>query len=172
MATIDFDMQKQQHSNWCWAAVAVSVARYFDPDSKWCQCRLATRMAKREKLNVAKCGTCRKTIGVPEKCNQPWYLKKALRIVKRLRGKPTGSLLSFRKTKELIKAGRPVCARILWGQGPAAHFVVISGCFTTKSGDRWVDVEDPDSGSASWLYEEFRKNYQYAQGGWVDTYPV
>jgi hypothetical protein len=25
---------------------------------------------------------------------------------------------------------------------------------------------------ASWLYEEFRKNYQYAQGGWVDTYPV
>ena len=172
MATIDFEMQKQQHSNWCWAAVAVSVARYFDPDSTWCQCRLASRMAKREKLKVAACGTCRNPSAVPKKCNQPWYLQKALRIVKRLKGKPKGRPLSFRKTKQLIKAGRPVCARILWGEGPEAHFVVVSGCFTTKTGERWLDVEDPDSGSSTWLDEEFRKNYHYAQGKWVRTYPV
>jgi Papain-like cysteine protease AvrRpt2 len=172
MAAIDFEMQQQQHSNWCWAAVAVSVARYFDPDSKWCQCRLASRMAKREKLKVSGCGTCREATGVPKKCNQPWYLQKALRIVKMLKGKPKGAPLSYRKTRQLIKAGRPVCARILWGQGPDAHFVAITGCFKTKSGERWVDVEDPDSGSSTWLHEEFRKNYQYAQGQWVDTYPV
>jgi len=172
VATIKFDMQKQQHSNWCWAAVAVSVARHFDPDSTWCQCRLASRMAKIEKLKVAGCGTCPKSTRVPEKCNRPWYLQKALAIVKRLAGKPEGSPLSFRKIKEHIKAGRPVCTRILWGGGTAAHFVVISGCFKTKSGDRWVDIEDPDSGPSTWLHEEFRKNYEYAEGQWVDTYPV
>ena len=172
MATIDFEIQKQQHSNWCWAAVAVSVERYFDPDSTWCQCRLASRMAKKEKLKVAGCGTCKQPKGVSEKCNLPWELQKALRIVKRLTGKPKGSRLSFRKIKELLKAGRPVCARIVWGGGTAAHFVVISGCFKTKSGVRWVDIEDPDSGSSTWLYDEFRKNYLYAQGEWVDTYPV
>jgi hypothetical protein len=172
MVTIDFKMQRQQHSNWCWAAVAVSVARYFDPDSTWCQCRVASRMAKQANLKVAGCGTCRSPSGVPKKCNRPWFLGKALRIVKRSRGKHKDGSLSFGKIRELIKAGRPVCARILWGEGPEAHFVVVSGCFTTKTGERWLDVEDPDSGSSTWLDEEFRKNYHYAQGKWVRTYPV
>jgi hypothetical protein len=171
MPTIAFNMQKQLHSNWCWAAVAVSVARHFAPDSTWCQCRLASRMAKLEKLKVAGCGTCRNSSGVSRKCDQPWYLDRALRIVKQLNGTPELTPLSFRQTVERIKAGRPVCVRILWGAGPAAHFVVITGYLQTKSGS-WVDVEDPDTGSSTWLFEEFLSNYYYSQGAWVDTYPV
>ena len=105
MATIDFEMQKQQHSNWCWAAVAVSVARYFDPDSTWCQCRLASRMAKREKLNVAGCGTCRNPSSVPKKCNQPWYLQKALRIVKRLKREAQGRAVELPEDQRTNQGG-------------------------------------------------------------------
>ena len=172
MPSIGFQIEPQQHSNWCWAAVAVSVERYFDPDSRWCQCRMASRMAKLTTLKVKGCGTCKKPTPTPRACNRPWYLEKALQLAGRLKAKPKPTPLSFSRVRKRIAAGRPVCARIVWGQGPDAHFVVISGWHRTKSGALWVDVEDPDSGSSTWLYEEFRSNYQYAQGHWVATYPV
>jgi hypothetical protein len=172
MPTINFNMEKQEHSDWCWAAVAVSVERHFDPDSTWCQCRIATRMAKMEKLTVKDCGNCRERRPAPRACNRTWYLDKALRLVGRLAGKPRVRALSFALTARKIHAGRPVCARIQWGPGPSAHFVVVTGSETAKSGSQWVDVEDPFAGSSTWLYDEFRSNYQYSQGQWTDTYPV
>ncbi|HTR38284.1 MAG TPA: papain-like cysteine protease family protein [Bryobacteraceae bacterium] len=172
MPRIAFEMERQQHSNWCWAAVATSVSRYFDPDSGWCQCRMASRMARLSKLKVKTCGTCGKSKRVAAACNRPWYLEKALALADRLKGQPKPKPLKFSRVRKRIKAGNPVCARILWGQGPDAHFVVISGCYRSKSGELWVDVEDPDSGSSTWRYDEFLSNYQYAQGQWVATYPV
>ncbi len=172
MPIINFQLEKQQHNNWCWAAVAVSVDRYFDPKSAWCQCRMASRMAKAAKLRVTQCGTCRRAKRVPHSCNQPWYLDEALKFVDRLKGKPKPGALSFAGIRKSIKAGRPVCARILWGVGGGAHFVVISGCVESASGERWVDVQDPLTGNATWLYDEFLFNYQYFQGRWDETYPV
>jgi len=165
-------MQRQERSNWCWAAVAASVSCYFDPDSGWCQCRMATRMVKLSKLKVTTCGTCGKPKPVAPACNRPWYLEKALALAGRLKGTPKAKALKFSRIRKRIKAGRPVCVRILWGPGPDAHFVVISGCYRGHSGELWVDVEDPDSGSSTWRYDEFLANYQYAQGQWVATYPV
>lgn len=172
MPRIDFNMQKQQHSDWCWAAVATSVDHYFDPGSAWCQCRLASKMAKIQKLKVRTCGSCKIRKPTPEACNCPWYLDKALKIVHRLKGKPKLSDLSFSQISKKIKAGRPVCVQILWGKGPAAHFLVISGCTKGRKGERWLDIEDPDAGSSTWLYEEFRSNYQYYQGKWCATFSV
>lgn len=172
MPRIDFEIQRQQHSNWCWAAVATSVACYFDPDSGWCQCRMASRMAKLTRLKVKSCGTCGHATPVPAACNRPWYLEKALALAGRIKGNPQPKPLDFSRIRRRIKEGRPICVRILWGQGPDAHFVVISGCHRSKSGELWVDVEDPDSGSSTWRFDEFLSNYQYAQGHWVATYPV
>jgi hypothetical protein len=169
---IKFNVEKQQHSNWCWAAIAVSVDRYFNKNSTWCQCRVATEMAKKKRLKVKNCGTCRKPKPCPEKCNRPWSLDQALRLMGRQVGKFKDRALSFAEIERTIKAGRPVCLRILWGKGPDAHFVVISGCERSRSGHRWVDVEDPFSGSATWLYDEFRSNYEYSKGRWAETYPV
>jgi hypothetical protein len=172
MPTINFSMERQQHSNWCWAAVSVSVDRFFNAASAWCQCRIVSRMAKIEKLRVKSCGTCEKTTGLPRTCNQPWYLDRALKIVGRLKAKPKTRPLSFEQTEKKIRADRPVCARIQWGPGPDAHFVVISGCETSPAGNRWVDVEDPFAGSSTWLYDEFLVNYRYSQGQWLDTFPI
>jgi hypothetical protein len=36
-ARISFAMQTQQQTQWCWAAVAVSVARYYTPWTGWTQ---------------------------------------------------------------------------------------------------------------------------------------
>ena len=172
MAAIKFNMEPQEHSEWCWAAVAVSVERFFAPDSKWCQARMVSRMAKAAKLRVKNCGTCEGAKNLPRACNRAWYLDKALKLAGRLKGKPKPRHLSFAETERKIKAGRPVCARIQWGTDPNGHFVVISGCETASSGNRWVDVEDSFAGSSTWLYDEFRTNYEYSQGRWSDTYPV
>jgi hypothetical protein len=172
MPSIDFNMQKQEHTDWCWSAVATSVDHYFDAHSAWCQCRLASKMAKIEKLKVTTCGSCQTRKPIHEACNRPWYLEKALKIVHRLKGKPKPGFLSFSQILKKIKAGRPVCVMVLWGKGPAAHFVVISGCTRGRRGERWVDIEDPDVGSSTWLYEEFRSNYQYYKGSWHYTFLV
>ena len=171
MPKIDFNLEKQQHNNWCWAAVASSVDRYFNPKSTWCQCRMAGKMAKAAKLKVKNCGGCQRSKRAPEECNQPWYLDKALEFVGRLKGTPKPTPLSFAQIHKTIQAGRPVCVRVQWGNG-GAHFVVISGCVVGSSGQRWVDVEDPHTGSSTWLYEEFKSNYQYLEGCWDETYPV
>lgn len=171
MPILDFEMELQQHNNWCWAAVAVSVDRFFNRNSTWCQCRVASRMAKMEKLKVKNCGTCRKPKRAPEACNRPWFLDRALNIVERLKGKPKPRPLTFEQIERRIKAGRPVCVRIQWGGGQGGHFVVISGCVGNSSG-RWVDVEDPHAGSSTWRYDEFLVNYQYSRGRWAETYAV
>jgi hypothetical protein len=172
MPSIDFLMQKQEHSDWCWAAVTSSVDRYFNPKSTWCQCKLASRMAKAERLKVRSCGSCNGSKSTPEVCNQPWYLQKALKIVRRLKGEPLPGPLSFSKIRKALEAGKPVCVMVLWGKGPEAHFVAITGCVKGPKGERWVDVEDPDMGSSTWLYEEFRSNYQYDKGHWNFTFRV
>ena len=172
MPTINFHMEPQEHLNWCWAAVAVSVDRFFDRGSKWCQCRMASRMAKIRRLKVKNCATCGKPKPVPETCNRPWFLDQALQLAGRLKGKPKKTRLSFSQIQRKIEAGQPVCVRVQWGRGPDAHFVVISGCEVSSSGERWVDVEDSVAGSSTWLFDEFRSNYQYSQGNWDVTYPV
>ncbi len=172
MPSIDFAMQRQEHSDWCWSAVASSVDHYFNKRSKWCQCRLASRMAEIEKLKVRTCGGCKTRKPLPQACNRPWYLQRALRIVRRLHGKPKRGALSFSKIEKIIKKRRPICVMIQWGASPIAHFVVISGCGKARNGDKWVDIEDPDSGRSTWLYKEFRSNYQYGHGRWLYTFLV
>jgi hypothetical protein len=39
---LDFTMQHQQQTNWCWAAVSTSVALFYDPVSTWTQCAVAS----------------------------------------------------------------------------------------------------------------------------------
>src|SRR5947207_15958187 len=39
---LDVNMQHQQHTEWCWAAVGASVSLYYKPSSTWTQCSIAT----------------------------------------------------------------------------------------------------------------------------------
>jgi len=172
MPSLDFRIQKQEHSDWCWAAVAASVDRYFNPRSEWCQCKLASRMAKTDKLKVRSCGNCKSKKPLNQICNRPWYLQEALKLVGRLKGKPKPGALKFSQIKKVLDQDKPVCVMVLWGGGPAAHFVVITGCAEGPNGERYVDVQDPDIGGSTWRYEEFKKNYQYYRGAWNYTFLV
>ena len=160
-----FKLQHQgHHSEWCWAAVAASVEKYFDPSSALTQCQIAREVFQRQGINAECC-----TKGTP--CNQEERLTDALTIPEINRLKRTYfRALTFEEVQKEIDAGRPVCARIKW-DGFGAHFVVLTGYEILRSGDRHVHVEDPAHPSSIVEYEEFRDAY-YTDGTWVETYTV
>ena len=68
---LDFDMQDQEQSKWCWAAVGASVALYYEPQASWTQCRVANEQLERNDC----CGN-----GAAGACNQYGFLASALEL--------------------------------------------------------------------------------------------
>lgn len=154
-----FELQKQKHSLWCWAAVSASVEHYFSPRSTSSQCRVANKV-----LGVADC--CQTP--TPQRCNQPQALEDAL-AVGRLRGRTLERALTPHEIRREIKGNLPVCVFIKW-RGGGGHFVVI--CNYDKV-NNVVDVADPryDPGTTiSMLYGDFVSRYNLGLGRWKATY--
>jgi Papain-like cysteine protease AvrRpt2 len=144
-------VEKQQHSNWCWAAVAVSVARYyqkngFNPPET--ECSLAGRFLS---------GKCCQEPFPDGACDLPHSLEDVLRHFNLLVG-PQHGKFSFEVTNRLIQGGTPVPVYISWGRG-AGHFVVLTNSLVTKDGDPAVYVSDPFFTSHWVLFDEFTQGY-------------
>ena len=75
-----FLLEKQSQDKWCWAAVSVSVARYFLPLSPLTQCRVALAVTGKTDC----CGSGRAG------CNEPGDLEVALKAVARWKGNAQG----------------------------------------------------------------------------------
>ena len=167
-----FRMERQKMDNWCWAAVAVSMARYSDRNSHWRQCEVVRLVLSRLSRKGAKKrpfpDCCAKP--VPGECDEPWNLEDALEQVGRPARSSKAGHLSFEKIQAEIKVGRPLCAWIKW-RGRGAHFVVVSGCHINRKRVPQVDVEDPDTGEALVNYADFVRKYR-GTGRWLHTYLV
>jgi hypothetical protein len=161
-----FHLQKQQMLNWCWAAVSVSVERFFDPESSLRQCDIV------EALNPGVDGCCGKPI--PDPCNTVGLLQDALTKVACLR-QVIRNPLSFAQIQEQISVELPVCARIGWNGGSevSGHFVVINGWGLAPTGAPLVHVLDPYFTNAYWPYSALiSAGYQRGNGQWTDTFLV
>jgi hypothetical protein len=156
-ADLQMHVQKQTQTLWCWAACSSSTSVFFQASSTWTQCRLADAELSQRSCCVN---------GGSSGCNQPWYVHRALSRTGNLAGRTNGAATWDEVTRE-IDAGRPVCARIDWGD-KTGHFVLITGY--SETGDRrTLEVEDPWTGSASVELDEFTKRYQ-SRGTWSHTY--
>ena len=122
LAAIKFTMQHQLQSEWCWAAVSVSVAHYYDSHSSWTQCQMVN--AQR---GLTSC--CQN--GGSNDCNQPGFLDDALTRAGHLQSE-TGGTTAIGNVVEDLTAGNPVCIRIGWSGG-GGHFIAATG------------AEDPDT---------------------------
>jgi hypothetical protein len=159
-----FGMQSQQQTNWCWAAVSVSIAGYYGTvgpsGGPWQQCEVAN-----SQLGQTAC--CAN--GATPQCNMPWYLDQALTAVGHLAGPPTAGSSPYSDVQQEINANRPVAVRIGWAGG-GGHFVVLSG-YDDNAGNQFLDVEDPWYGPSLVDYSAFATAYQ-GSGTWTHTYPV
>jgi Papain-like cysteine protease AvrRpt2 len=154
---LDFEMQPQQHSNWCWAAVATSVAHFYNRNSKWTQCRVANR-------NLGKKGCCE---GLGRKCNKIGHLQDSLKLVghseppRFIEGK-----IPFRRAQHEINARRPVGVRTQWRGSEIGHYIAIVGY---HSGLKMLTVEDPTYGTSHVHYRVFCRDYR-GSGKWTRSY--
>lgn len=149
-----FQMETQQESEWCWAAVSVSVDHYYRPDSYSTQCEIASQVIE---------GDC---CAQPQQFDEPERLQDALGAVGRL-GSITGRL-TFEQLKAEIDAGRPVCIRIEW-DGGGAHFLALDGYRVLQSGARTVDVADPFYADSTNDFDAFPSQY-HGGGAWTATF--
>ncbi len=170
---LTFRIQRQQQSEWCWAAVAASVEQFFDPDpdpaSRLKQCEVADMVLKdKDKMPKPKC--CED----PEDCDLPAELEDALKKIYKWRDTLdvdplTGAKgsLTFEQVKREIDRGRPVCAGIRWKSG-TGHFVVVRGYRVLGSGAQQLYVADPLYPSSLVDFNEFTVAY-YGEGEWTET---
>jgi hypothetical protein len=149
-------MQEQRLDQWCWAAVAVSVDRYFDQSSPWTQEKLADEITAKD--------------GCPNTPDCPEALQVVLAAIGRLNGVPKTDSLSFAQVQAAHAASLPLCIRIGWFGG-GAHFVAIDGSGFTPAGDPLVHVKDPFFGDSTMNFNDFYENYLGA-GAWTATFQV
>ena len=159
--TLPFIMQTQKRDEWCWAAVSVSVAKFYDSQSSWRQCQLVN-----DQLGLANCCPS----GSPAECNQPWFLELGLDRVGHLELKEEASV-PFQSVVDEIDGGRPLGCFILW-PGGTGHFVILNGHATDFGANpprEWVSVEDPKHGHSDYAYLKFLVSYRKV-GVWTFSY--
>ena len=145
--------QAQLQTQWCWAAVASSVAGFYapnvPPNPDFTQCKLACWSSLSDRC----CSD-----GSLDVCNQPQLQSLALQHVQH-RHHSSGGRLSFAEICDEIDAGRPIAVTVLWTLG-GGHALVITG-YATLSARPHLQVQDPagavvalddfpDAGSWNW----------------------
>jgi len=146
---LDYPPQPQRWSQWCWAAVAVGVARCYDSSSQWEQCSVAADVLGRACCNGAF-------------CNEKAGLGSALDVVGH-RDTIAAQPMSLAEVRDEIDAGRPVCVRqLIGGQG---HVVAIYG-YLNRNGRQFVFVADPAHRTS--MYEFHRLDTRSRP--WTHTY--
>ena len=153
---LTFSMQRQQQTQWCWAAVSVSVVAYYDAGTSWTQCQMVCQELDQSSC----CGD-----GSTQACNQPWYLDQALTRAGALVRKEPAPSTGLGPANDEIQAGRPVCARIGWSGG-GGHVVVIEGYRYDRE---QIALDDPWSGASDLPVNTFRAAYQ-GNGTWTHSY--
>jgi hypothetical protein len=155
---LKFSVEKQIQTQWCWAAVAISVERYYRPGTSWEQCAIAAKERR------ADC--CRD--GSSSACNQPYFLDRAFECTGTF-GEYFSRSLGPREVRKEIERRAPLGCRVGWVAG-GGHFVVIAG-YELEDGEMFVHVEDPDPffASATFSFEEFSHRYRGA-GRWTHSY--
>jgi hypothetical protein len=150
-------LQHQLQTNWCWAACTSSVSGFYDAKTTWGQCAIVNAELKQNGC----CGD-----GGTAKCNQPWYLDRALKRTGNFTRKSEGPA-AWATIRREIDAGRPVAVRIGWNGG-GGHFIMITG-YRAAGGTREVEVQDPWTGSSRIALDVLANNYKSA-GKWTHTY--
>ena len=156
--SIDFTMQPQSHTRWCWAAVAASLAAYFSRRAEtacpWTQCTVANAA-------LARADCCTET----QACNVDAHLADVLGAID-LSPQRIPNPVPLEDIQRELDAARPVCLHIDWGNG-SGHFIATVGYHGEPP---MLAIEDPYYGSLDVDFDTFRQAYR--GGTWDHTYYV
>lgn len=158
-ARLNFTMQNQIQTLWCWAATTVSVSAYYDPQNDWTQCAM---------VNAEKELTICCEHGSSKECDQTNVLDAPLSRAEVLDHKQRGSV-GYDLIRQEIDAGRPLAFRVGWSGG-GGHFAVIEGY--QSFGDEWVAIDDPERGydAVDLPVSTLTGGMYRGTGSWTHTY--
>ena len=154
-----YPLEPQELGKWCWAAVALSIEKFWEPASTLRQCDVATLVKGPDC-----CANANK-----KACNKAAELHVALQKVEHFHDM-LYRRMTFSEIQTSVAAGFPVCVRIGWWSG-GGHYVVITGASPEGSAEEWVTIADPLYESGDWQYDEFADFY-FGIGQWTHTYRV
>jgi hypothetical protein len=165
---LPYHIEPQEQSAWCWAAVAASTVRYYDPGNKalTIQCKVAD-LCLDKKVLPPHVDTC---CGAPWDSNLLFELEKALDKVGTNGGR-VKSPMAFDDVVAAIDRGHPVAVGVTWQASLARHFAVIRGYCVTDN-RRFFAIADPwDFGTMNYHdADEFLKNYLGHRSTWDESY--
>jgi hypothetical protein len=148
----------QRRSLWCWAAVAMTIARYYRPNADdITQCWIANRTLGR--------GDCCFDGADNGSCNVQASLGEALRVVGHYADQLDADPAEVCRQ---IDQDRPVGIFIRWS-AMDGHFASICGYGETPLGLEFV-VADPRYGNRSVLAAELLDGNYRGSGTWTDLY--
>ncbi|HWQ33686.1 MAG TPA: papain-like cysteine protease family protein [Blastocatellia bacterium] len=164
-----FDLQRQQQSNWCWAAVTTSLLNFFNEENTHTQCQVVQQCLSllsdfdasvTDCIQHSRSKACNRTFKLPDaldemdlhfsRCNYP---------------------LTLDEVRQQIHAGVPVGVRIGW-RGGGGHFVLITAVFDDPEGEMqsWLRISDPLDQAASYItWQTLKKRYK-GSGQWTHSY--
>ena len=162
--TINVPQIKQEQSNWCWAACAEMVLRYYD-DSTVRQCEFANELFNRTE--------CCLEPSIPA-CNRPCEMPDISNLYSRkhIRSEFVDKAISFSKLQSEIDADRPVEVAYFWKDlGKPGHSVIVRG-WRIDGQEEFVHVNDPADSPTSMseivAYAELLA--PYGEGEWTYTW--
>jgi hypothetical protein len=158
-AAIDFEMQRQCHTNWCWAAAAASVASYYDPGTTWRQCTVANAELQRSDCCAWPCNVGCVPFNVTNTLASPLN---RVGHFEALRFRPS----TRAEVVAQLESKRPLLARTAW-MGGGAHFVAIVGYIPVE--DK-VAVRDPFFESSEYEFDRFCNAYSSNVGRWTHSF--
>jgi hypothetical protein len=147
--SLNLAMEKQQTDNWCWAAVSVSVRKFYGLPGPTTQCQQVERL-----LNKTTC--CADS----NSCDKRFIIDPAIFSL-------SLGVFMFAAVKQQIDIGRVVTALIKWAEG-GTHFVCIDG-YIEAGPLQLVSVKDPFYEPSMIPYETLKSAY-LGRGAWTDTY--
>lgn len=158
---LGYFQQKQQQTNWCWAAVTASLCVFYSRFTT--QCLVVGRFFQGKNSR-----SCCEAPG-DSACNQVQLTELALTSFKLLK-EPIDAPISFTRVRGQIDLGRPVSCSIRWPSG-GGHAVIIDGYIqgSAEEGD-FVSVQDPglSADAVCMIYSAFRSAYR-GNGAWKLT---
>ena len=163
----NFVMAPQAQTQWCWAAVSVSVFRFFN-DLRWPdQCKLVNDVFSGILAGEDCCQG-----GDSEDCDIGWDIAQVLRSKGHLAERMDNPVGFDVLSRELDINGAPVVIRVEFDDGLSDHFMAIVGCSVDASGERIVQIADPGCANGNYSiheFDDFPSNYRPGMV-WRNTY--
>lgn len=147
----------QEQTQWCWAACAEMVIRYYGTAVR--QCDEANFLRQRNDCCAAPSSNA---------CNQPCQVDDVARVYTNwgITCTPQLSQVPFATLSSEIDASRPVEVAFYW-TGGGGHVAIVRG-HGQHEGKPVVQVNDPAYGTGVTFYESLRT--AYGQGQWAVTW--